>query len=110
MKVGNLDFDNFDWDDGNYSHCQAHGIGIGIIESFFTQELLYFVDKRNSDNEKRWIAVGRTQSKRLIFVAYTIRKIGDERLLRPISARYIHRNSKEEKVYEEIRKKILGKD
>lgn len=45
-----------------------------------------------------------------MFVAYTIRKLEDERLLRPLSARHVHRNSKEEKVYEEIKEKLLGKD
>jgi uncharacterized DUF497 family protein len=110
VKIGNIDFENFDWDEGNYLHCQAHGITIEEIEGFFSQELLYFEDKRNSGSEKRWIAVGKAKDKRLMFVAYTIRKLGDERLLRTISARHIHRNSKEEKVYEEIRKKLFERE
>lgn len=110
MKIGNIEFENFNWDDGNCLHCQDHGIEIEEIERFFNQKLLYFEDRRASGNEKRWIAVGETKDKRLMFVAFTIRRVGDARLLRPISARHIHRNSKEEKVYEEIRQKLLGEE
>jgi len=47
------------------------------------------------------------EPKRFAFVAFTIRTVGTDRLIRPISARHIHRGSKEEKIYEEIRKKLL---
>jgi uncharacterized protein len=109
VKVGKIEFEAFEWDDGNYLHCQTHGIQVETIEKIFEQQLLYFEDMRNSSSEKRWIAVGESGPRRLVFVAYTIRKIGRDRLLRPISARYIHRNSREEKVYEEIRKKLLAR-
>lgn len=44
---------------------------------------------------------------RFAFVAFTIRTVGTDRLVRPISARYIHRGSKEDKIYEKIRKELL---
>lgn len=42
--------------------------------------------------------------KRCLFVAYTIRTRGAEKLIRPISARYTHK--KEEEAYEAEVKKI----
>lgn len=107
MKLEKIEYEGFDWDYGNFLHTQKHDIKFEAIEKVFEQTLLYFEDPKNTTSEKRWIAVGEIEPKRFAFVAFTIRTIGTDRLIRPISARYIHRGSKEEKVYEEIKKKLL---
>ncbi len=109
VKLEKIEYEGFDWDYGNFLHAQHHDIPFKAIEKIFEQELLYFLDIKNTSSEKRWIAVGEVQPNRFAFVAFTIRTVGTDRLIRPISARYIHRGSKEEKVYEEIRKKLLKK-
>jgi uncharacterized DUF497 family protein len=107
VKLERIEYEGFDWDYGNFLHAQQHDISFEAIEKIFEQELLYFLDIKNTSSEKRWIAVGELEPNRLAFVAFTIRSIGTDRLIRPISARYIHRGSKEEKIYEEIRKKLF---
>ncbi len=109
MKIEKIEFEGFDWDYGNFLHALQHDVPFAAIEKIFEKELLYFLDSKNSSSEPRWIAVGEVEPKRLAFVAFTIRTIGADRLTRPISARYIHRGSKEHKIYEEIRKKLLEK-
>lgn len=104
MELGNIEFDGLDWDSSNSAHCRAHGVAIDAIESFFNQRLLYFEDHRHSFHEKRWIAVGLDKAKRYLFVAFTFRKVGSAKLLRPISARYCHK--KEQIIYEKIKEKI----
>ncbi len=105
VRLNRIFFDGFDWDSGNYQHCQHHCVDIDEIEFFFNQELLYFEDKRHSVNEKRWIAVGLTRKKRYLFVAYTLREIGKENLIRPISARFCHK--KEQVIYEKIKEELI---
>jgi uncharacterized DUF497 family protein len=51
--------------------------------------------------EDRRIAVGKTASGRGVFVAFTMRTKGQMRLLRPISARFMH--EKEFAAYEKER-------
>lgn len=107
VKIEKIEYEGFDWDQGNLLHAQQHDISFEVIERVFDQPVLYFLDAKNSTSVKRWIAVGEFESRRYIFVAFTMRVVGAIRLIRPISARYVHRGSKEEKVYEEIRKKLL---
>jgi uncharacterized DUF497 family protein len=37
-----------------------------------------------------WLAIGKSGSGRTIFLVFTIRQQGGQRLIRPISARYMH--------------------
>jgi hypothetical protein len=84
--------DGFDWDDGNRNKCQKHGMSIGQIEYVVGHaETLIVHDPKNSMTETRFIAIGRTQEGRFAFVAFTPRERGGLNLLRPISARYMHR-------------------
>jgi uncharacterized DUF497 family protein len=53
----------------------------------------------HSSVEQRMIAVGRTESGRPIFVAFTMRNKNGRYLIRPVSARYMH--AKEIKAFEE---------
>jgi uncharacterized protein len=56
-------------------------------------------DSKNSRVEDRFVAIGRSSTGRHAFVIFTPRLVGDEVLLRPISARYMH--LKEIKKYEQ---------
>ena len=56
-------------------------------------------DDDHSDTEQRFKAVGRTSGGRYVFIVYTLRPHGGKTLIRPISARYMHR--KEIAHYEE---------
>lgn len=55
-------------------------------------------DLEHSAVEDRFIAVGRNHDGRPMFVAFTLRRVGARTLVRPISARYMHR--KEIEAYE----------
>jgi uncharacterized DUF497 family protein len=48
-------------------------------------------DAPHSTKEQRFSAVGRTISKRPLFVVFTLRKNSETVLIRPISARYMHK-------------------
>lgn len=95
--------DGFDWDEGNVEKIEAR-VPINVVEEFFKQELLYKEDTRHSLSERRFIAMGYTNARRCFSVAYTMRAKGSEILVRPISARYMHR--KEELAYEAEIKKL----
>jgi uncharacterized DUF497 family protein len=87
----------FDWDDGNRAKCQKHGVSIAEIEALFMDAPRIAPDPKHSDDEDRMIAVGRTDSGRPVFVAFTIRT-KNRRLIRPVTARYMH--AKEIAAYE----------
>ena len=85
-----LAFDGFDWDEGNSTKCESHGLSIAEIEAMFRIEPRVAPDLAHSVDEQRLIAVGRTGAGRPIFVAFTLRERNGRRLIRPISARYMH--------------------
>ena len=80
----------FDWDDAITSKAQSHGVTIEEIEGFFRASIHVFPDIAHSNIERRYVAVGQGSSRRHLFVAFTVRAHGSERLIRPISARYMH--------------------
>jgi uncharacterized DUF497 family protein len=81
----------FDWDTGNRSKCEKHGLSISVIESLFTRPLAILPDEDHAQRERRFCAVGRTDKGRGVFIVFTLRRKGDELLIRPISARYMHK-------------------
>jgi uncharacterized DUF497 family protein len=84
--------DGFDWDAGNRDKCQKHGISIAEIEHVVTHaQTLIVHDGKNSTSESRFIAVGRTSGGQFVFVAFTPRTRDGLNLLRPCSARYMHK-------------------
>ena len=85
-----LQVDGFDWDDGNRSKCQQHGVSITEIETLFLQGPRVAPDPKHSADEDRLIAVGKTGTGRTLFVAFTMRTKEGRRLVRPVSARYMH--------------------
>jgi len=97
-----MEFSGFDWDDANRTKCQNHGVSIAAIESVFFQGVMILPDAMHSQKEPRYRAIGRTDKGRAVFVVFTMRGHAGERMLRPISARYMHR--KEVQHYEETYK------
>ena len=94
----NWQVSGFDWDGGNRGKCQKHGVSIAEIEDLFTQSPRIAPDPRHSGEEDRLIAVGRTNAGRPVFVVFTMRTKNKRRLIRPVTARYMH--AKEIAAYE----------
>ena len=91
--------DGFDWDEGNTAKCQKHGLSVAEIEAVFQHAHRLGPDVVHSAAEARFLAIGNGKGPRPIFIVLTIREIDGERLIRPISARYMHK--KEIGSYEE---------
>lgn len=97
IKIKSL---GFDWDSGNRNKCRKHGLDLSEIESFFEQDFIYIAPCINhSQSETRYLAAGRLPKGQPMFVVFTFRESAECLLIRPISARYMHR--KEAKKYEE---------
>ena len=90
-----MEFDGFDWDNGNRNKCQKHGVSIAEIESLFGGTVLVGPDAEHSTVERRYRAIGFTESGRPLFVVFTSRQRRKEQLIRPISARYMHKKEVE---------------
>ena len=88
----------FQWDKGNRSKCQQHGVSVAEIEGLFTHVIHVFPDLEHSHAESRYLAIGQAADGRHVFLAFTLRDQGSQRLIRPISARYMH--TKEVRHYE----------
>ena len=80
----------FDWDKGNRAKYEMHGVSIIEIESLFAHTPRVAPDPKHSVDENPLIAVGRTSTGRPIFVAFTIRTKNKLRLIRPVTARFMH--------------------
>lgn len=89
-------FSGFDWDNGNREKCQRHGVSITDIEALLRGNPGIAPDLKHSDEEDRYIAVGRNPAGRSMFVAFMYRMEGAARLVRPISARYMHKKEAEQ--------------
>ena len=86
-----LEFDGFDWDRGNKAKCEKHGLSIALIESLFNQPFAIIPSAADSGQESRFCAVGKTGNGRRVFLVFTLRRKGEKQLIRPISARYMHK-------------------
>ena len=53
-------FDGFDWDRGNPAKCQKHGLSIALIEGLFDRPLAIIPNVADSQEERRFCAVGQT--------------------------------------------------
>ncbi|PIP85265.1 hypothetical protein COT86_02270 [Candidatus Collierbacteria bacterium CG10_big_fil_rev_8_21_14_0_10_43_36] len=86
----------FDWDEGNSNkNLVKHIVTVQESEEVFTnQPLIIATDEKHSTSEQRFLALGRTNKDRKLFLSFTIRK--DK--IRIISIRDINR--KETKIYE----------
>lgn len=92
--------EGFDWDAGNREKCTRHGLTLDEIEALFRGPVRVAPDIRHSATEQRLIAVGRGSTGRPVFVAFTLRRIDGQTLVRPISARYMH--AEEARRYEQV--------
>jgi len=87
-----VSFSGFEWDHGNRRKCLKHGVSIAEIEHVLADaEMLIRPDPKHAPRESRFLAIGRTQDGRYTFVVFTPRHHSAGTLLRPISARYMHR-------------------
>ena len=91
--------EGFEWDDGNSNkNWHLHRVSDGECEEiFFNLPIIIVFEKKRLYNEPRYIALGRTNTDRLLFIAFVIRK----KLIRVISARDMTKSDKrryEEKV------------
>ena len=93
MKVA-----GFDWDEGNWPKCAKHGMTKSEIEEVFRLGPVVLPDRMPLTDETRFNAVGKTLAGRFAFVVFTQRSHGGVVLIRPISARFMHR--KEIETYE----------
>lgn len=76
----------FDWDAGNRTKVQKHGLAPDEIEHAMRTDPRVAPDPVHSLTEQRFIAIGRTPAGRPVFIAFCFRGA----LIRPISARYMH--------------------
>lgn len=79
-------------------------MAIEIIEEFFRGDVRIIGDESHSKTEERFIAFGRTSNDRPIFIGFTYRQAEVGFLIRPITARFMHRKEVEqyEKAFTEI--------
>jgi len=86
---------SFEWDSGNYDKSyQKHGISPSEAEEVFLDKNLIIVrDVKHSQTEVRYIIIGKTIEKKLLFVVFTTRG----KKIRIISVRIA--NKKEKKHY-----------
>jgi len=99
-----MDFEGFNWDRGNRSKCQQHGMKLPEIESVFAGPVVILPDIENPAGERRFRAIGTTSEGRNAFVVFTLRPGKNGQLVRPISARYMHKKEVEnyEKNYPDL--------
>ena len=90
--------DGFDWDKGNISKCQKHGLTVDEIESLFNNNPMMDVNIKHDLKEQRIQAIGKTYLNKHAFIVFTLRRRNNLLLIRPISARYMHK--KEIEYYE----------
>ena len=93
----------FDWDEGNWPKCGKHGVSKSEIEVLFHTRPLVLRDRHPEEMESRFNAVGKNGAGNYIFVVFTWREIDGKSLIRPISARRMHK--KEIEKYERTREK-----
>jgi uncharacterized protein len=86
-----MQFDGYDWDDGNWPKCAKHGVSKADIEFILISGPIVLPDRTYVGDEFRYNAVGTTHAGRHIFVVFTLRQYGADALIRPLSARYMHK-------------------
>jgi len=84
-------FDGFDWDKGNRGKCLKHSVSVDEIENLFYENILVAPDIHHSSKEQRFRAIGITFEGRYLFIVFTMRLKNKLQLIRPISARYMHK-------------------
>ena len=91
MQLPDFALVEFDWDPGNRDKCEAHGLTREEVERLFRGSVLVLDDPAHSMVERRFQAIGRTADGRFAFIVFTLRECDGRTLVRPVSARYMHR-------------------
>ena len=86
-----MEISEVDWDEANREKCQKHGVSIAEIEAILRGSPQVAPDPAHSAHDDRFIAVGRNPEGRPIFVAFTFRVSQGRLAIRPVTARYMHR-------------------
>ena len=76
---------------GNREKCRNHGVSVAEIEGVLRKDPRIAPDMAHSTEEDRFIAVGKTSRGRPVFVAFTFRTKAGRRLIRPVTARFMHK-------------------
>jgi uncharacterized protein len=84
-----MKFSDFDWDRGNWPKCGKHGVSRAEIEEIFESVPAVMADPH--PGEPRMRAIGKTHSGRYVFLVFMLRRVVGRTLIRPISARYMHK-------------------
>ena len=92
MRADIENCEGFEWDEGNSNkNWYLHSVTDGECEDvFFNLPLIIASDKKHSEREARFFALGRTDSDRWLFVAFSVRN----NLIRVISARDMTKSEK----------------
>ena len=69
-------YTSFEWDEGNIDkNYKKHGISSNEAEeSFLDEKALILKDIRHSQKEKRYILIGKTEERKILFIVFTLRK------------------------------------
>lgn len=84
-----MKYNGFDWDAGNWPKCAKHGLLKTEIEAIFNNQPAVYPDPFVA--EQRLRAIGTDNQGRYILAVFTIRTKQNRRLIRPLSARYMHK-------------------
>ena len=89
----------FEWDDAKAaSNRTKHGVDFNEAMGVMLDPLLMTrLDEEHSDDEERWVSLGRSEQGRLLVVVHTFSATGpDTALVRVISARPATRREREQ--------------
>ncbi|AMJ61739.1 BrnT family toxin [Bosea sp. PAMC 26642] len=89
-----------EWDAGNWPKCAKHGLSQDDIQFVFRNDPGVF-PARTATSEWRYAAIGRVRSGSYDFIVFTVRGSTLDKLIRPISARYMH--AEEVEYYESLK-------
>lgn len=84
MKISGIN-----WDNGNWPKCGKHGFSQEEIEQVLMGTSAVMPDPH--PDEPRMRAIGKTQAGRYVFLVFMLRNSAGKNMLRPISARYMHK-------------------
>ena len=91
MKLVVRGLKGFEWDQANWRKSELkHGAAVAEAEEVLLNDPLCQVDARHSQHEQRYLALGVTNDRRHLFVAFTVRR----NLVRVISARPMSRRER----------------
>jgi hypothetical protein len=91
LEASGITVAGFDWDDGNREKCRSHGMTAVEVEEVFRIAPAVFPDPIHSASETRLRAIVPVGAGRFAFVVFTLRRGDAGMLIRPISARWMHR-------------------